>query len=409
MDKTIVHVLDSFPSRSETFIVNHIIECERKGFQSVILCNTLKSIDEASQPGLIQSFGLYKKAKSYNSAVPNNKILRSLKAVLVLLKNFRHYKVFFRTLNQKKFGLKAKTLKLWFQAGLFLNYKNYKTLHAHFGINGKLLAEMKAIGAVNGNIITSFYGYDTFSAADNRAHLKMYYKDVFLSSKKIITSSNYLHSNLKKLAAPKDKLIVNAVGVDLTKFPYQERVYNRVLNVITVGRLIKLKGQHLGIEAVSVLLQKGYTVNYTILGSGEEYDNLKTLILNSEYKDNFRLTEGGSQAEVCSLLHKSHVFLMTSVTDDTGRAEGQGLVIAEAQATGLPIVAFDSGGVSDSIKDHSTGFLVKENNVNDMAEKLELFFTKPKLINDMGRKAHDFVTQNFDSQKQSDNLIQHYN
>ncbi|MFP4845636.1 glycosyltransferase [Winogradskyella sp. PE311] len=409
MPKTIVHVLDTFPSKSETFIINHIIECERKGFKSIILANKLKPLNEGSQEDLITEYGLNIGAKSYNQKLPKNKILRIFKALILLLQNLSNYKVFFRTLNDKKFGLKSKTLKMWFQAAVFIEYKNCSILHAHFGVNGKLLADMRAIGALKGRIVTSFYGYDTFSTLANRVVLKDYYESVFFASDKLITSSNYLYANLEKFDVPKQKLIVNPVGVDLNRFGYKKRDYKNILNIITVGRLIELKGQHFGIEAIHILLKKGYNINYTIVGDGEEEKSLKEKIIKLELQDNIKIVAGGTQTKVCKLLQNNHVFLMTSITDKTGRAEGQGLVIAEAQATGLPIVAFDSGGVKDTFIHNKTGFLAEEKNTQQIAEFLEKFILNSELINQMGYDAMCFVKEHFNSEKQSEKLIELYN
>ncbi|WP_299130601.1 glycosyltransferase [uncultured Winogradskyella sp.] len=408
MYNTIVHVLDVFPSRSETFIINHIIECERKGLKSIILVNTLHTIDKASQKNLINSYGLYDVAHCFNPKMPKHKVLRVLKALGLLLNNLSNYKVFLNTLNQQKYGLKAKTLKLWFQASVFLKYQKHEIFHGHFGVSGKVLADMKDIGAIKGDIITSFYGYDTFSVEENRKELQTYFKDVFKRSKLIVTSSNYLYANLLKLNAPEHKLLVNAVGVDVSKFPYRKREYNSELHIVTVGRLIELKGQAYGIDAVILLLQKGYNIKYTIIGHGDDFEDIKTKIHHSGYQNHIHLKGSGTQAEIAEVLLQSHVFLMTSITDTLGRAEGQGLVIAEAQATGLPVVAFNSGGIGDSITHNKTGYLVEEKNVKDMANSIEKFIDNLELINDMGYAAKCFVEDRFNSQKQSDKMIKQY-
>jgi colanic acid/amylovoran biosynthesis glycosyltransferase len=409
MNKEVVHVLDIFPSKSETFIVNHIVECEKQGYKSIILVNVLNPINQSSQTELIISKCLYEVTETYNPKFPQNKILRAIEAVKILLKNVKDYKVFFRTLNHKKFGLKSKTLKMWFQAGVFIKYKNIAVFHAHFGKNGKLLAEMKSIGAIHGDIITSFYGYDTFSVPEKREDLKVYYKDLFLKSKTFITSSQYLNKNLQKLNVPENKLLINPVGVDLTKFQYNKRIYKGVLNIITVGRLIDLKGQRFGIDAVNLLLKKGYKINYTIVGYGEEEDSLKQQIIDLGLSDNITVFGSASQIEIANLLSNNHIFLMTSITDKYGRAEGQGLVSAEAQATGMAVVAFDSGGIAETIDNNITGFLVEQRNINLMTKEVEKFILDPTLINKMGYEAMLFVKEHFNSYEQSKKIIQLYN
>ena len=403
-----VHVISIFPSKSETFIVNFILESLKYNYSAQILADNFKNIDESSQKELLLNSGLYDNCETFNPSVSENKIIRLFQALIVLLGNLWYFKVFIRTLDHKKYGLKSKTLKMWFQAAIFLKHKDAQIFHAHFGINGKLLAEMKEIGAIKGKIITSFYGYDTFSTNKSRVYFRAYYKDAFNYSKHIITSSNYLLNNLIELNVPKDKVKVNSVGVDLNEFKFKNRDYSDTLKIITVGRLIKLKGQHLGIDVIKILKDRGHNVTFTIIGEGDEIDNLKSKINDLDLKDTITLNGGGSQHEIIKSLHQHHLFLMTSITDSTGRAEGQGLVSAEAQSTGMPVVGFESGGVPETILNGKTGLIVKEGDVNAMADAIETFILNKGLIKSMGTEARTFVHTEFNNTNQSQKLIDLY-
>ncbi|MGJ8551124.1 glycosyltransferase [Winogradskyella wichelsiae] len=404
----VVHVLDIFPSKSETFIINFVVETLKYNYSAKILANVVNDIGVSSQQDLLNSTGLYDSAKTFNPQVPENKLRRLFLAIWILLKNLKYFLVFIRTLDSKKYGLKSKTLKMWFQAGVFLNYREVSIFHAHFGKNGKLLAEMKEIGAIKGKVITSFYGYDTFSTKSTRDHFRLYYKGTFQKSHHILTSSGYLQDNLFLLNVPLDKVVVNSVGVNPKLFSYKERRYNGVFNIITVGRLIKLKGQHLGLEVIKLLVERGYNVSYTIIGSGDEYDNLEQKIKNLNLEKVVNLNGGRTQTEIKELLYQNHLFLMTSITDDTGRAEGQGLVIAEAQSTGMPVVGFKSGGIPETIKNGISGFIVEEGNVIAMADAIERFILNTDLINKSGLEGRLFVEKHFNNDIQSQKIIDLY-
>ena len=81
MKKKIVHVLSIFPSKSETFIINLIVESLRAGFSSQILTDHLRGIEQSSQQELLTKNGLYQKAETFNPAVPENKLKRLFLAV----------------------------------------------------------------------------------------------------------------------------------------------------------------------------------------------------------------------------------------------------------------------------------------------------------------------------------------
>lgn len=404
----VVHVLSLFPSQSETFIINFILETLKHNYSAQILADQIRDIEVSSQQGLLIKSGVFSSAETFNPKIPENKLKRLLFAIGILLKNIKFTSIFLRTLNKNKYGLKSRTLKMWFQAAVFLKHRDANIFHAHFGINGKLLAEMKEIGAINGRIITSFYGYDTFSTDETRDYFMNYYLDAFRASKHIITSSQYLFGNLSKLNLPKEKVTINPVGVDLDIFNCKNRSYDGIFNIVTVGRLIKLKGQHLGIEVVKDLKERGCKVHYTIIGTGAEYETLKQKVEDLNIEDSVTLSGGGTQTGIIKSLHQNHLFLMTSITDETGRAEGQGLVSAEAQATGLPVVGFNSGGIPETIKNGITGYIVEEGNVKAMADCIEQFIVQPDLVKTMGIEARAYVEENFSNSIQSQKLMDLY-
>ena len=86
---------------------------------------------------------------------------------------------------------------------------------------------------------------------------------------------------------------------------------------------------------------------------------------------------------------------MTSITDTDGCGEAQGVVTAEAQSCGLPVVAFDSGGVSETLVDHETGFLIPERNTDLLVEKVKYLINNPHERINMGLKAREFVVHQF--------------
>jgi colanic acid/amylovoran biosynthesis glycosyltransferase len=103
------------------------------------------------------------------------------------------------------------------------------------------------------------------------------------------------------------------------------------------------------------------------------------------------------QDVVVGFYEDAHIFLLPSVTAANGDTEGQGLVLQEAQAIGLPVIATLHNGFPDSIIDGVTGFLVPEKNAAALYEKLVILHNDELLCNEMGQKGRLFVEQNFDS------------
>jgi colanic acid/amylovoran biosynthesis glycosyltransferase len=102
-----------------------------------------------------------------------------------------------------------------------------------------------------------------------------------------------------------------------------------------------------------------------------------------------------NQEEISRVLPMQDIFLMTSITDPKYGVESQGLVTAEAQACGLPVVAFDSGGVKYTFIDGETGFLCKEKDIECYTEKIELLIRNDSLRKKMGIDAVQFIEREY--------------
>ena len=86
---------------------------------------------------------------------------------------------------------------------------------------------------------------------------------------------------------------------------------------------------------------------------------------------------------------------MTSTYDETGRRETQGVVTGEAQACGLPVIAFRSGGVPYTIIEGKTGYLSAENDYKDLANNIEKLILDEKTRHDMGESARHFIDRKY--------------
>jgi colanic acid/amylovoran biosynthesis glycosyltransferase len=91
-----------------------------------------------------------------------------------------------------------------------------------------------------------------------------------------------------------------------------------------------------------------------------------------------------------------------------GDFEGQGTVLQEAQANGLPIVCTNHNGFPDSILDGQSGFLVPERDAEALAAKLAELIRRPELRLEMGKKGRAFVESEFDLCKRNDALVELY-
>lgn len=120
-------------------------------------------------------------------------------------------------------------------------------------------------------------------------------------------------------------------------------------NVVSVGRLEKVKGFDKLIPIVRDIRDAGIAIHLWILGDGTEKNPLKMLVDELGLEDNVTFT--GFLSNPYSLMSKMDLFVCAS------RAEGFSLVIAEAMILGMPVISMDCAGPRELITNTGTGVL----------------------------------------------------
>jgi colanic acid/amylovoran biosynthesis glycosyltransferase len=166
---------------------------------------------------------------------------------------------------------------------------------------------------------------------------------------------------------------------------------NRVV-IVTVSRLFKVKGLCYGIKAFHQLVhQKSLTnVEYNIVGDGPEAQVLKDLTESLGLNGKVNFLGYQTQENVIRTLSKSHIFLLPSI------AEALPVVLMEAQAVGLPVIATDVGSSAKLIIEGESGFIVPPEDVDAIADKLEYLVGNPHIWQDMGQKGRSHIQNNYD-------------
>ena len=97
-----------------------------------------------------------------------------------------------------------------------------------------------------------------------------------------------------------------------------------------------------------------------------------------------------------------------SVTSAEGNQEGIPMVLMEALATGLPVIASSHSAIPELVQDGKSGFLVPERDVDSLAEKIKYLIEHPETWPEMGSTGRKFVEKNYDIEKLNDRLEKIY-
>ncbi len=407
MKKNILFKLWQFPRLSETFILAQIITAIKCGYKVNILVEDLLEINETTHGKLIEKYNLIDKVIIEDYGIPNKKFYRILKAFLLIIINISNLKYLKAFIEQhRKFELRH-----IFIFHFFGKLKNFDIVHVQYGTNGKPLDILKKIGFFPPKLIVSFHGHDVYFPINGIIENNGFYDDLFKYADKLIANTAYLKNLLIELGSPAGKIETIPVAVNTNFFKPGKLEINtsETIKIITVGRLEIFKGQHLGIECISKLVKNGYNVYYTIVGTGSQEEVLKNLIKEYSLNNYISTTGRKSQEDIKELLQNHDIFLMTSITDPDYGVESQGLVTAEAQACGLPVIGFDSGGVKYTINDGETGFIVPEFDVDAMTKRIEELIDNVKFRQKMGKEAVIYVENHFSQNQINDIWSDTYN
>ncbi|WP_348823505.1 glycosyltransferase [Flavobacterium aestuarii] len=393
MNKKIVFKVPEFPHLSETFITAQIVTAINLGYDIQIVTRKLIEINE--RYSLIEEYNLLDKIIIEDYKIPFNKLVRILKWLQILFFNLKEISFILKYYKeQSRFNL------TWlFEWSFYNGFNDAKIFHVQYGTNSSPLPILKKAGFKPALIVT-FHGHDAFFPISGYIQNYGYYDNLFKYGDLITANTPYLGQKLLELGCPSEKLILIPVSVN-TDFFYSykgDKQAQDQFKLITIGRLDKMKGQIFCIEAVNILVKKGVNVSLTIIGEGVERKSLENLIKAYQLEDCVFLKGSKSQYDIRQELWKHDVYLLTGQATTNGLRETQGLATLEAQACGLPVIVFDSGGIKYTLKDKFSGFLCDEFDVEAVVTNVIKFIETPMLLKEMSNEAVIFVNENF-SQK----------
>jgi colanic acid/amylovoran biosynthesis glycosyltransferase len=401
-------VLLYFPVLSETFILNQITGLINRGHEVDIYAYRPDPENFTKVHHEVEKYHLMDRTY-YVPKWQRPKIYAVLKGLKLLFANLgKKPVVLLRSLNSFKYGKEALSMRLLYWAIPLLKKPPYDIIHCHFamiGVEGVLLRE---IGAIEGKILTSFHG------ADVNSHPKLYgqnfYKPLFEKGDWFTSNTSFTAETAIKLGCPGEKISIHPEALDISLYSFEPRYLNpdESVKIITVARLVEKKGIEYAIAAVAKVLKTHPNIIYKIVGEGYLREPLEKLIAELDVADKVHLLGWMTQDEVRKLYADSHIFILSSVTAADGDKEGQGLVLQEAQAMGLPVLSTLHNGIPDGVLDGKSGFLVPEKDAGALAEKLTYLIENPEIVPKMGQAGRKFVEERYDVNKLNDRLVEIY-
>lgn len=212
--------------------------------------------------------------------------------------------------------------------------------------------------------------------------------------------------NMQPQLRERTKVVWNGICVTDTQPPPTENTSATIV-VALVGRINRLKGQALLIDAATILWEQGIrSISYLIVGSppsGQEHylDSLHKKIAQSPARHLIELK--GFTKDIASIWSHCDIAVVPST-----EPESFGLVAIEAMAFGKPVIAAAHGGLLDIVADNTTGILVPPNNSAALSEALARLIRDPELRKRMGKEGMARQRAMFSLETQCNQIVQCY-
>ena len=388
--KKVAYLIDVFPQLSETFILNEIVQLMKYGVHVFVF-------SRGKPRGNIQ----HAKAKELSSQtcyLSEDDVSQLRKVWLhlyfLLTSPIRYLRTFLFSYRKKHSGT------FWYFKQSVIYAREIKRvgaqhIHSHYAASTATKYAM-LVSMLTGipYTFTAHGWYDIFTYPP-----KDFY-DRVEKSKGVVTASFFNRDHISRsFQVPLNKIHVVRYFVDISFFNSEIDVEKGNI-ILTVARLHPVKGLQYLIEACDILRKIGLKFNCIIVGDGSERRNLASLINLLELNDSVILAGPKTQEEVINYYHKAKIFVLPSLT------EGLPVVLIEAMACKVPVIATRICGIPELVEDGVNGFLVPPKDPQKLADAIEILLKDPELCRKFGEEGRRKVEREFNLEKQVRKLIE---
>jgi glycosyltransferase involved in cell wall biosynthesis len=276
-------------------------------------------------------------------------------------------------------------------------------IHAYTGVSGAHALPLARRCRIP--LIVSFGGYDATASDEELSRwpqagrILLRRRDAMKREVQlIITVSAYLRRQLLAKGWPADRTVVLHRGIDTDLFTPDgaPSLTARTPRVLAVGRLMDFKGTVYLIRAMTQVQREIPTAELIVAGAGPLRGPLESEARQLGVRAQF-IGQVGPEI-IRARQAEAQLYCMPSVLSATGQREGLSNALLEAMASGLPVVASDSGGIPEAVGD--AGFLVPERDVAALAARIVALLSDATMRERMGAASRERVMRHFNLRRQ---------
>jgi colanic acid/amylovoran biosynthesis glycosyltransferase len=211
----------------------------------------------------------------------------------------------------------------------------------------------------------------------------------------VASASDWGRAQVMRVSDPADwrKVHVVRCGIDVAALPSRVRrplERGTPLRMISVGRLAPEKAHRGLVEAFDLALARGIDARLSIIGSGPEEGRLRAAVAERGLRDRVELLGKQPEAAVLEAMAEAHLFVLSSL------AEGLPVVLMEALALELAVIAPAINGIPELVSHGETGLLFCVGRWDELAERIVALARDSALRERLGAAGRRRVLEGFD-------------
>lgn len=249
------------------------------------------------------------------------------------------------------------------------------------------------LSAVTGqryNIYT--YGSELLSLFSNSIKAKILQK-ILYKAENIYTLGIHSEKLLRRLHVVQPILRKPPkIVLPSSNYQFQKKKY-KFTSILSVGRLVKHKGHETLLHAAAILNRDKY-YRVTIAGNGPLLTTLVSLRHTLGLDDRVHIKNSLTDEQLYREFSNADIFIHPSL-ETTDGIEGFGIVLLEAMAFKIPVIASNSGGIPEVLGNGSCGVLVRPGNMDDIVQSVRNIEKNKALSRNLVKKAYAHLLENY--------------
>ena len=222
-----------------------------------------------------------------------------------------------------------------------------------------------------------------------------------------MTCTGANHHHLQDVSSQSAPIHTIYHGVDTTRFaPAIDRETPAIPTILSVGRFVEKKGFPFLIEACRIIHEHGIPFRCRIVGEPDEQtDVVMGLIHRYGLEENIAIEPGVTQDALRTIYQEATVFVLPCHVVDNGDRDGIPNVLAEAMASGVPVISTSVSGIPEIIKDRRNGLLVAPRDPLALAKAIEELLVDSDFRNSLAHAGRETMCRIFDSSQTTKQLF----